>query len=77
MTYQVLKGSSAIPADADQVILLQRRRKQGETTDTSLSPITQVIVDKSRFSAGGRTKLNFIGEKSRFEEIENDTFKKD
>ena len=71
LTYQVLKGSSAIPADADQVILLQRRRRSGDTTDTSLDPKTQVIVDKSRFSAGGRTKLNFLGDRSKFIEWED------
>lgn len=68
-TYEELKGSSAIPADADEVILLHRKRIQGESGFSSLEPETLVIVDASRFAPGGRVKLNFVGEKSRFDEI--------
>ena len=35
----------------------------------AFDPFTYVINDKARFAAGGTRKLNFIGEKSRFEEI--------
>lgn len=69
LTYEVLKGSSAIPQDADEVILLQRKRIKNESSESALGPRTRIIVDKSRFSGGGTTVLNFIGEKSRFEEI--------
>lgn len=67
-TYDDLKGSSAIPADADEIILIHRRREKDENGTNSFESMTSVIIDKSRFSSGGRTRLNFIGEKSRFEE---------
>jgi KaiC/GvpD/RAD55 family RecA-like ATPase len=69
-TYDSLKGSSSIPADADEVLLLHRKRLLSEDGSSSMEPITKIIVDKSRFSSGGRTKLNFLGDRSRFEEIE-------
>jgi len=65
-TYDMLKGSSAIPADADEVILVHRERKKGDDRSSSLSEETNIIVDKSRFSPGGSTKLTFIGNKSKF-----------
>jgi replicative DNA helicase len=83
ITYEMLKGSSAIPADADEVILLNRRRqgsskmggeeKEKEKKDEGmwmdrLSPITEVILDKTRYAPGGIAKLKFLGEKSRFVE---------
>ena len=69
-TYDELKGSSAIPADADEVIILYRKRMSGDKDEeaTSLESSTRVIVDKSRFSSGGTARLQFIGNKSRFEE---------
>lgn len=68
-TFDDLKGSSAIPQDSDEVILLHRIRSVGTENMSSLSPEVQVLVDKSRFASGGRTRLKLIGEKSRFEEI--------
>lgn len=62
-TYDDLKGSSAIPADADDVILLHRKRS-GE--GTALEPLTRVIIDKSRFAPGGRAFLEMEGAKSKF-----------
>ena len=78
MTFHDLKGSSAIPADADQVILLNRKRKTQEKGEEvineewvpdakALLDDIAVLVDKSRFSAGGAVMLKFIGEKSRIE----------
>lgn len=81
MTYDDLRDSSAIPADADQVIVMHRDRVS--TNDDELTqdgedgsgqiyqPETQIIVDKARFGPGGRTKLWFDGALSRFRAIEN------
>jgi replicative DNA helicase len=73
-TYDELKGSSAIPADADEVIILYRKRERKESEDpaeevTGLDPLTRVIIDKSRFSGGGISTLKFIGNKSKFVEV--------
>jgi replicative DNA helicase len=65
-TYEDLKGSSAIPADADEVILLHRQRIKDETGHKSFEPRTQIIVDKSRFASGGRTFLYYDGAKAKF-----------
>jgi len=73
LDYQItrddIKGSSAIPADADEVILMSRRRLKQEEGNYLFESETKIVVDKSRYSSGGITKLNFLGEKSRFEEI--------
>ena len=63
-TYDDLKGSSAIPADADEVILLHRKRA---VEGGALEPTTRVIVDKSRFAPGGRAFLKMEGAYSRFD----------
>lgn len=65
-TYEELKGSSAIPADADEIILLHRQRIKDATGHNSFEPRTQVIVDKSRFASGGRTFLHYDGARARF-----------
>ncbi len=66
-TLDDLKGSGAIPADADYVILLHRSLVRGvDGVSSAFSPRTTVYVDKSRFSAGGSTTLLFLGERSRF-----------
>ena len=70
ITYDDLKGTGAISADADVVILLNRKRKKGANSVMSFDSKTTVIVDKSRLAAGGRIQLNFVGEKSKFEEIQ-------
>jgi len=77
ITYDILKGSSSIPADADEVLLLHRLRAQGTNTDTSFSPETYVIADKERFSGGGRRVLKMVGEKSRFDEFTKDENKEE
>lgn len=69
INYYDLKGSSAIPADADEVILLNRKRLVSEETSSSFAETTYVIVDKSRFAPGGRCKLSFDGAKARFNEM--------
>lgn len=68
ITYNELKGSSAMSADADEIILLYRKRLDGEQAESTFSPITSVIVDASRYAPGGKTTLLFHGEKSRFDE---------
>lgn len=68
MTYNELKGSSAMAADADEVILLHRKRLEGEQAESTFSPVTSVIVDASRYAPGGKTTLLFHGEKARFDE---------
>ena len=73
-TYDVLKGSSAIPADADEVILMHRKRMLDAKVSGkgNFSPITKIIVDKSRFARGGRCNLFFEGELSRFREVKSE-----
>ena len=68
-TYDALKGSSAISQDADIVLLIHRRRLSELETDASFSDETQVIVDKARLYSGGKTRLKFLGAKSRFEDL--------
>jgi len=65
-----LKGSQAIPSDADYVIFLHRKKEKNEEAFSSLEPLTKVIVDKSRYSGGGVARLWFEGDKSKFREIE-------
>ena len=67
-TMDSLKGSVTIGQDADYVLLIHRKRLKG-MGEGAFDPFTYVINDKARFAAGGTRKLNFIGEKSRFEEI--------
>jgi len=71
-TFDDLKGTSAISQDADQVMLIHRRRKSGEEEATSFDSIAQIIMDKARFASGGRAKLELIGDKSRFDEIKKE-----
>jgi len=69
-TYDSLKGSAAIPADSDLVILMHRRRIiEAGDIEERYEPITKIIIDKSRFSSGGSTKLEMIGNKSKFVEV--------
>ena len=57
------------------MLMYRRRKNDGGATVSSIDsfvPKTQIIVDKSRFSSGGKTLFNFLGTKSRFEEWEGD-----
>ena len=67
-TMDTLKGSVTIQQDADYVLLIHRKRLKG-MEEGAFDSLTYAINDKARFAAGGTRKLNFIGEKSRFEEI--------
>lgn len=72
-TYDMMKGSSAIPADCDEAILMHRfrlnRNKSVGSEVGSFSPETKIVVDKGRFSSGGLTTLWFEGAKSRFDKF--------
>ncbi len=68
-TQEDLRGSNAIPADAEIVVLLHRKRMDKEGGESSLEPRTKIIVDKARKAPGGRTVLNYLGAKARFEEF--------
>ena len=77
MTADDFKESGSIHADADQIIMLHRKKKiveninaededDDETDRALLEPETDVIVDSSRFTAGGKVTLYFQGEISQY-----------
>ena len=70
ITYDDLKGTSAFSQDADIILLMHRKRSLGEENTFSFAEKTTVIADKVRLAGGGRTKLKFIGAKSKFVEYE-------
>lgn len=86
MTADDFKETGAMHADADQILILHRDRKRLETMedmdmddpnnkdddtkDALLSPETQVIVDASRFTEGGRTVLYYEGAMSKYLSME-------
>jgi KaiC/GvpD/RAD55 family RecA-like ATPase len=67
-----IKGSSDIGADADQIIVLYRKKKKAKDglAEVSFEPETLVRVDASRYRAGGETLLWFDGATGRFGERE-------
>jgi len=77
-TLMDLKDSSAIAADADQIIVLHRRALKSDQGDgmvreeleTSFAPETLVRIEASRYHAGGDTMLYFDGAKSKFRKID-------
>lgn len=72
-----LKDSSSIGADADQVIVLWRKKtKQNTESISSFEPETLVRVDASRYMAGGETLLNFVGATATFSEIPRQEIKR-
>lgn len=68
-TFDSLKGSASIAQGSDGTLLLHRKRIKGDKTTSSFEPITSCILDKSRFSSGGRCRLMFNGAKSRFDSM--------
>ena len=67
LTSDDLKGSGALFQDADEIIILHRKRvRDAQATTEAYESKTRVIVDKSRFSSGGSTYLEFLGNKSKF-----------
>jgi len=72
ISYDDLKDSSAIPADADQVILLHRKpiaagfAATSEDTESILEPKTLVRFDATRYQGGGECYLWFDGATSLF-----------
>lgn len=83
MTADDFKESASIHADADQIIMLHRKRKvteemrdfnemddDDEKQNSILSPETEVIIDASRFTEGGKVTLWYKGEISKFVTME-------
>jgi len=66
-----IKGSESIMSDSSQVIILHRNRTSEEDAGTSavFSPITKVVLDKSRESEARSTELLFKGDVCGFFEI--------
>uniref|UniRef100_A0A6H1ZQN1 Putative helicase n=1 Tax=viral metagenome TaxID=1070528 RepID=A0A6H1ZQN1_9ZZZZ len=71
LTFNDLKGSSALGQDPDEIILLNRQRIKGNDGFEALESKTKVLVDKTRFSLGGGCLLEFLGSKSKFIQWEN------
>ena len=61
-----LKGSSAIGQTSDAVILLHRRRTTSQDSEASFEDTTTLIGDKARFASGGKNRLKFLGDKSKY-----------
>lgn len=73
ITYDDIKDSSAIPADADWVLLMHRRPRPVDVTDIEsasdqevLDPKTVIRFDATRFRGGGECILYYDGETARF-----------
>lgn len=64
-----LKGSSAMFFDSDEIIILHRKRIYEKSGNETLDPKTDVYIEKSRYSSGGKLMLMMEGAKSRFVEI--------
>jgi KaiC/GvpD/RAD55 family RecA-like ATPase/transcription elongation factor Elf1 len=69
LTADDLKGTSALQQDADYVVFVNRKRLRGDNVTNSFDTKTKLTVDMTRYSSGGSTNLNFLGEYSRFEEL--------
>lgn len=72
MSMSDLKDSSSIGADADQVVILYRKRAKSAGSimaESSLVPETIVRVEASRYTPGGDTMLYFKGDISKFTEL--------
>lgn len=85
MTADDFKESSSIHADADQIIMLHRKRKLSEDqkdfnsdpsmddedgTNAVMSPETEILIDAGRFTEGGKVTLWYYGEYSKFVTME-------
>jgi replicative DNA helicase len=73
ITYDDIKDSSAIPADADWVMLMHRKPRPAafDNLDSNsdqdvLEPKTLIRFDAARFRGGGDVWLYYEGETSRF-----------
>jgi len=72
MGIEDLKDSSSIGADADQVIVLWRKKtKANEGAQESFESNMLVRVDASRYKSGGETVLHFEGSTGEIREIYN------
>lgn len=70
-----LRGAGELIDDADTIIMLYRKRERGSTTENSLSPLCQVLVEKGRFSSGGITYLYYDGPRATFLDIDYEKVK--
>lgn len=85
MCAEDVKYTSSIHADCDQMIILHRNRKASKAKDIgkgltlieeSMDPVTLVRVEAHRYGPGGETLLYYVGEHSRFEQLDRkDTVK--
>jgi len=77
MTMIDLKDSASIGADADQIIILHRRRIESkhdvihEELMATYEPETLVRIEASRYNPGGDTLLFFDGAKSKFRKLDD------
>lgn len=79
ITYDDIKDSSSIPADADQIILLHRNAVPACTNDVEtdggeqeqevLEPKTLVRIDAARYQGGGECYLHYEGAAGTFHEM--------
>jgi len=72
LTFDDLKGSSALGQDPDEIILLNRKRVKSNEGFDMLEEKTKVLIDKSRFALGGGALLRFVGSKSKFVDWKNE-----
>jgi KaiC/GvpD/RAD55 family RecA-like ATPase len=70
ITYDDLKGSAAIAASADEILLINRKRLVS-IDDGAFDPIGKIIMDKTRWASGGKCQLHFDGARSKWKEVEN------
>jgi len=81
MRAEDIKYSNAIHADADQIIILHRKRIVSKAKEIKVDefiakneafdPVTLVRAEAHRYGAGGEALLYFHGEYSRFDQIES------
>lgn len=68
MSADDIKGSNAVHADCDQMILMHRKKSKNVETE-ALDPVTLIRVEAHRYGSGGETLLYFHGEYSRFDMV--------
>lgn len=67
-----LKDSADVEGDADVILIIHRDRKKsvsGEEIEGNFEPVTMIIADKVRYSAGGTAFLVANDAEARFDEL--------
>ena len=85
MTASHMKGSSAMEADADTVLICHRKdlsevkiQSHEKLEDDQLqSPFFKIVVDRSRYARGGFTTLYYDGPRCSFREMTQEELKLD